>query len=62
MILGYDKVRRFIVIPSIEWPLPVLGCGWGYDKDWPYTVEFSNIYMTEWFMLIHQSPRKNDGI
>jgi len=32
MILGYDKVQRFIVIPSVEWQLPVLGCGHGYDK------------------------------
>jgi len=40
MILGYDKVQRFIVIPSIEWPLPVLGRGWGYDKDQPKAPQF----------------------
>jgi len=40
---GYDKVWSFIIIPSIEQPLPVLGRGRGYDKDRPKATVVSTL-------------------
>jgi len=40
----YNKVWSFILILSMEWHLPALGCGWGYNKDQPCTCLLCNTH------------------